>query len=134
MTALVVYLLMGVVASCVFLIWKPKAKHAELNPLAGLAEPYSGLVFFLLWPLFVGVMFFDRRIPEETFAAPQEHAAPSRIGAEGVVVLEFRPLGRVRIDGKLFDATCADRSLPVGTKIRVVSQKLGELTVEKVRP
>lgn len=127
---LVGYLLIGLIASCWVIFTKPKPKNPDLNPIWVLLDHHFGWLLFLLWPLWLVVMLIDRQA--ESVAAPQEHISDDLVGHTGVVVLEFRPLGRVRVDGKLYDAMSPKRALPIGTPVRVLSQKLGELVVEEV--
>ena len=130
MIFILVYLGIGILLSGWVLVSRPKPKNPELSPLSFLTEPYVGWILFLIWPLWLAFQILDRDI--EVTAAPQEYLSEELTGHTGEVVLELRPTGRVRVDGKLYDARSNGDILPVGTSIIVSHCRLGELKVDKV--
>lgn len=123
------YFLIGIVLSIWALMRRRRSRHSGLGPLLWLGEPFFGLALFALWPLWLIVQVFDQSIEEP--AAPQEYISEDLTGRTGVVVIELRPTGRVKIDHKLYEARSEGDLLPVGARVVVKSSRLGELLVAK---
>ena len=101
-----------------------------LNPIFFLAGPFYDWLLFLLWPLWLTILLIDRKAAVAKSTTP-ECTTEALVGKDGEVVLELRPIGRVRVDGKLYDATSPQGALTIGTTIIVTGRTLGELTVER---
>ena len=103
---------------------------ALLLALFVLDEPWDVLVVVGALVLEVGEIFFwfwyskRRRILV---------GVETLIGAEALVVTPCRPLGQVRIQGELWEATC-DSGADTGARVRVVGREGLRLEVEAAAP
>lgn len=60
----------------------------------------------------------------------QPIGAKTLVGRETTLVRSAEPVGRIRLDGELWFARARHRSLPTGTRVRVVDASGLELIVE----
>ncbi|QZE14470.1 nodulation protein NfeD [Halosquirtibacter laminarini] len=56
----------------------------------------------------------------------------SVMGQEGVVFSDLRPIGKVKVNGILYEASTILGYLPKGTMVVVVEKEMGQLIVEKI--
>jgi membrane-bound ClpP family serine protease len=128
---LAAYLIIGLSVSVWVIASRPRldAKDVMRVPLDIHTGPYIGVFVFLLWPIWLAVILVNKGT--DVIAAPQEYLTRELVGKNGDVVVVLQPRGRVRVEGKLYDATSPQGVLTAGTMVIVTGRKLGELTVER---
>jgi membrane-bound ClpP family serine protease len=107
-----------------------EGKAAGLNPIELLISP-SGWLVFLFWPVVLIVAYVDQQIDLPTTA--KEGPVDSLKGKTGVVVVGLKPIGRVEVEGSVYDAITEAGPLEAGTQVVVVGRRLGQLVVERFR-
>ncbi|MBL9203107.1 MAG: NfeD family protein [Opitutaceae bacterium] len=121
------YFVGGLVAMTWLAVRRKDAVAGMFN--SGFSEPLWWIVGLPLWPVWIAVAVADARLPQQD-KGDSASAAPDLIGAHGVVVVELRPVGKVQVADKVFDARSDGASLIAGTTVRVVGRSMSDLIVK----
>ncbi len=113
-----------------FAAWK--ASGAALTALVILASILLSILAVLAWGYVLPKTKFGGKILPKP-DVPESKASPldSLVGQTCVALTKMLPSGKVKLDGRIFDASCLDGSASEGDVLTVVSADLGELKVRK---
>jgi membrane-bound ClpP family serine protease len=107
---------------------------------AGTVGRFGILLAPALWALWPVAVIFGLFVPSLTLEHNLEAAAACRdgddadwIGREAHCQSDLRPSGKIRVDGRLCDATCLKEFIPEGSRVRVLKRRGFSLVVERIR-
>jgi len=138
--AFIAYLLAGLI---IFPLSKRFPKHfgpaRELMTCLTLFTSGSVIVTLIVWVLWFPVMLFSIFIPSNTLehktqlgSASFPKEGPELIGLEAICLTDLKPSGKIEIDGKFHDATCANDFLSKGSKVKLTKRQGYYWVVEKI--